>query len=205
MGQSPPSKNTAGFIHDLTDQELIDRFEEQCRPDIGRVKNKIDGFLGLDFYSDTGFIDATESLMEVVKRDHEYVVSKLGEEGHKIIIEVLRESIIKPALDKINTKDISDVSNVEVGNVLVRKIDYYGNQCCPFWSMGINDKNKPGKASCLGRGGVDYIITNKTTGEELFIPALILHLIEAHHFYEGNVLHRVDPEKLIRVLEIKTL
>lgn len=47
------------------------------------------------------------------------------------------------------------------------------------------------------------MILNRKTGESFTAPALIVHLIRAHHFFEGvESPYRVDPEKVIRTLEI---
>jgi len=76
------------YVSDLPESNIA-IYEERCRPDHGRVKNnRMMGF-GTDFYSDTGFIDDTESLSAVCAEDNETVIAALGEHGHEIIAKTL--------------------------------------------------------------------------------------------------------------------
>jgi len=51
-------------------------------------------------------------------------------------------------------------------------------------------------------GCMDYHVTN-SDGDELFFSELHIHLIKAHHFFEGHTKYRLDPEKCIKFLGIK--
>jgi hypothetical protein len=89
-------------------------------------------------------------------------------------------------------------------------INYLGNQGCPFWRRfaALDKMEKPilrydGSPkmnyvlhSC--RGGVDYEfwhISDPT--RRIKISSLSIVMIWNHHFYEGNVPHRVVPTELI--------
>jgi hypothetical protein len=106
---------------------------------------------------------------------------------------------------------------------------YYGYQHCPWtairrpWSMivpaeptevnilqGITHIGTvPGK-SLPCKDGVsyryadrDFLILDRSTGQYLKGPGLIVHLIREHHFFEGlGSPYRVDPEQAARVLRL---
>ncbi len=46
-------------------------------------------------------------------------------------------------------------------------------------------------------------VRNLKLGEELFFPSLITHSIREHRYYGGQKLHRVDPKRAVRILDIK--
>jgi hypothetical protein len=52
------------------------------------------------------------------------------------------------------------------------------------------------------RGSKDYTITNIKTGDSISFSELLIHLISVHHFFEGDVKHRLAPIEIIDVLEI---
>jgi len=52
-------------------------------------------------------------------------------------------------------------------------------------------------------GNFDFEITNRRIHESIRGPGLLIHLIRRHRFFEGiESPYRVDPEKLMRVLEV---
>ena len=53
--------------------------------------------------------------------------------------------------------------------------------------------------------GSDYTVENTNLKEKISFPGLILHLIREHHFFEGKgTRYRVDPEDVVRILEVDT-
>lgn len=93
------------------------------------------------------------------------------------------------------------------------QLTYAGNQACPFWRRVqaqdedgqplTNDYGLPIMADamhgCLG--GVDYEVWHTASPQRRFkFCALNSALIWHHHFYEGAVPHRVDPDKLLQFL-----
>ncbi|HSW77036.1 MAG TPA: hypothetical protein VLG50_08310 [Candidatus Saccharimonadales bacterium] len=74
---------------------------------------------------------------------------------------------------------------------LVTRIKYWGFQPCPFivFSDTINREDTG--------GGDDYWIYDLETGKTLQFNDLLIHLIGNHHFFEGNVYHRLDPNAII--------
>ncbi len=50
---------------------------------------------------------------------------------------------------------------------------------------------------------LDFVILNRKSGESIFVPGLIVHLIREHQFFEGKgTIYRVDPVQLVTVLEL---
>jgi hypothetical protein len=80
-----------------------------------------------------------------------------------------------------------------VSEFLDVNVDYCGIQLCPWRCVGCEG----------GSGG--FVIRNRRTGETIEGGDLIVHLIRKHHFFEGvESPYRVDPQKLVRVLEIES-
>lgn len=67
---------------------------------------------------------------------------------------------------------------------------YCGYQMCPW--------------GCGARSDFDFKVENERAGEVVKGPGLIVHLIREHHFFEGlRSPYRVDPFKLVKVLELR--
>ena len=166
-------------------------------------------------YSKGGFLGLNESLEVVIAQDeqtlenfgisHEQIAGTL----ETIIAAVHEQEKVLP-FDKFREKhtDFPDLYHPEKNPVFSKDnlpspqkgylvdcfqvfiLQYRGFQGCP-WD------------ECGEVGGFDFLILNRNTGESFTAPALIIHLIRAHHFYEGvDSPYRVDPEKVIRTLEI---
>jgi hypothetical protein len=79
-------------------------------------------------------------------------------------------------------------------HVWFSRISWCGYQACP-WDCKICQWSD-----------LDFRIENQRTGETLTGPGLIVHLIREHHFFEGlKSPYRVDPIKLVKVLELRNL
>ncbi len=50
---------------------------------------------------------------------------------------------------------------------------------------------------------MDCLLQNVNNGIRLFFPGLIIHLIRDHHFFEGSLKYRVEPEQIIKLLELE--
>lgn len=81
-------------------------------------------------------------------------------------------------------------------NLLVSCVGYMGAQVCPFrnQALGGNSGNY---------GSIDFTVKNTDLNESFSFNTLLPHMIKTHQFFEGSVSHRVDPETVIRVLNIK--
>ncbi|MEM1282485.1 MAG: hypothetical protein AAGG81_02915, partial [Chlamydiota bacterium] len=81
---------------------------------------------------------------------------------------------------------------------------YNCSQFCPF--SPVDDMNAspfaPVEGAC-GEGNFDVEIKNLSIGKSIKFGSLLPHLIGKHHFFEGNVEHRLDPVKVIETLELK--
>ena len=69
---------------------------------------------------------------------------------------------------------------------------YRGFQTCPW------ECHKEAKWS-----SIDFLVLNRTTGEGITGPGLIVHLIREHQFFEGEKTpYRVHPDRLAKVLAL---
>lgn len=80
----------------------------------------------------------------------------------------------------------------------ISKVSYNGAQTCPFQNKQL-DKRYHG----YEYGSTDFTFTDMITGESICFNTLLLHMIEAHHFFEGSVDHRLDPEAVISFLGLE--
>jgi len=74
---------------------------------------------------------------------------------------------------------------------------YLGAQECPFQNMDLDNKYHGSLY-----GSIDITVTNTILNETFSFNTLLIHMIEQHGFFEGSVPHRVDPEKVIRILNL---
>ena len=78
-----------------------------------------------------------------------------------------------------------------------------GTQPCPFGPAGRFNGLGNDVEPCATSGS-DWWIRNRRTGQEMRGPVLIVHLIEAHGFFEGpESPYRVDPHALASLLELR--
>lgn len=166
-------------------------------------------------YSQGGFLGLNESLEAVIAQD-EQTLAKLGFNHEKIantlerLIETVHEqekalpldkrierrtdfpNLYKPDTNPVFSKD--NLPGTDVGYLVecfqIFTLQYRGSQVCP-WD------------GCGEVGSFDFMILNRNTSASFTAPALIIHLIRVHHFFEGNDSpYRVDPEKVVRTLEM---
>jgi hypothetical protein len=166
-------------------------------------------------YSQGGFLGPNESLEVVIAQD-EQALARLGISHDQVantletIIENVHEqekalpwdqrserqtnfpSPRRPEANPLFSKNhLPDTSiGYLVGSLQVFIHQWRGFQNCPW--------------GCADVGSFDFMILNRKTGESFSAPALIIHLIRVHHFFEGvSSPYRVDPERVFRVLEIR--
>jgi hypothetical protein len=203
---------TVQELHKISD-ELFRKVENRMRP---------------KQYSKSGFLDKTESLKDVAERDETTLKAKgltydiIAERLSGFIKranQINNDNHIKRIQNKDKRKDKQlripknvpiiggHLSNFNItikepdNKYLVQKIQWNGWQCCPF-GPGEKDEKNDGLLNCKECSDKDFVIKNLTTDEYVSFPSLIIHLIRDHHFFEGNTEYRLDPEKVISVLNI---
>lgn len=142
--------------------------------------------------SQTGFLARGEHLAGVLAQDAA-TLAKLG-----VTAEQLAD-----ALDRlVEAAEHARPRRVVVdGRFEVEMRAYLGFQMCP-WSPD------PDHMQCEAGGGVqhgsvDWTIHNLATDQTMRGPGIIIHLMRAHHFFEGpGVPSRVDPQALARLLQL---
>jgi hypothetical protein len=184
----------------MTAADDIESLEREMRPG----KCSVGGFLG-----------PTESLARVIADDertlarlgipHELIADSIEQiwsaawkEMHSLPFEEMRKrstdfpTLHRPeSIPRFSSDRLPDPGlGCRIGEIRVFFVQYRGFQICPW--------------GCGAFGGADFMMLNRTTGESFCAPDLIIHLIRAHHFFEGRQSpYRVDPEKVIRTLEIR--
>ena len=168
-------------------------------------------------YSQGGFLGVAESLEEVIRQDEQTLkglgitFEKLAYELEKIIGETwekeykhnepreharasfewyqkARTQLFPPILSPENLPS-RDIGNLH-DKYQVFFMAFKGLQDCP-WDCQLDNT----------WSSFDFLLLNHQSGEYLFAPGLIVHLIGEHHFFEGNTSpYRVEPSKLARVL-----
>jgi hypothetical protein len=84
-----------------------------------------------------------------------------------------------------------------------------GGKQCPFNSLTEDMDGKimeDPESTCpfvLGIGNIRFQIDNRWIGEEIVLSDFTLHIIEAHHFFNGQASeYRLDPLRAARVLSL---
>jgi hypothetical protein len=168
-------------------------------------------------YSEGGFLGKTESLERVLKKDEQVLkefgiaFERLASELKKIIrhtweteykhdnprehalasFEWYQKACAKsfPAILDPENLPSRDIGNLH-GDYQVFFMAFRGLQNCP-WDCQLDNT----------WSSFDFLLLNRQSGEYIFAPGLIVHLIQEHHFFEGNESpYRVEPCKLAHVL-----
>jgi len=169
-------------------------------------------------YSGVGFLGAGESLAAVLRQD-ELTLQRLG-----LTCEQLAAALEKILLAVLEQRDILLKSNYQE----YRQREYTGidwrhqpapvfcreNMPDPAIGYLVNGKYQVffiqtrGLQECPWDcpwentwSSIDFLLLNLGTGEYITAPGLIVHLIRAHQFFEGEGSpYRVEPRELARVL-----
>jgi hypothetical protein len=80
---------------------------------------------------------------------------------------------------------------------------WHGSQFCPFPSPpGYKHRESSWTKDCPVGSSIDCAVYNLEQKDYVCFSGLHSHLIKDHHFFEGHTAYRVQPDRLIRVLEI---
>lgn len=168
--------------------------------------------------SETGFLNAHERLLDVIRRD-EAACQKLGvsldqvaDRLESIVVEAYRLADLSSrahpsSIDVLMAGDEAGIVVDDRFRVTGRHL--LGRQGCPFEDEASQRCKEARYASA------DFTIENLRYGERstlrhveslfrrplLEFPGLAIHLIRDHHFFEGSVRYRLAPRRAIAVLE----
>jgi hypothetical protein len=130
-------------------------------------------------------------------------ISKLHEENLKTISNDILNMRCNGGYDYYNHKVRFSNPIIIENRYIVTCISYWGYQTCPFIGGIYNKEEFTHVRDELG-GGDDYWLYDLITGKTLQFNDLLIHLIESHGFFEGNVFHRLDPKDVINFFELKS-
>jgi hypothetical protein len=202
----------------LKDFVVLRRKSFQLLATESRLKETLEDKMRPGAYSAVGFLGITESLEKVLKQDEQTLkelgitFEKLAFELEKIVgeaweierkcnksrelaissfewVQKARLQLFPPILlvpDNLPDRDIGNIYN----EYQVFFTAFRGIQECP-WDCQLENT----------WSSFDFLLINRKSGEYLFAPGLIIHLIREHHFFEGKESpYRVEPFRLARVL-----
>lgn len=182
-------------LHGLS-QESIKMIEQQMRP---------------GWSSEVGFLAPNDSLQEIIQRDLQVLEEnnitgkQIGDRIETILGKARRHAtLFYTGRSKLTREHIEGFTfnrgiGIPVENrYLLKATHCRGLQNCPFGTSKneCEDEHRYGFMDCS--------LTNMKTGEEIDFPGLLVHLAREHSFFEGNTKYRVDPQKLIDVLELQS-
>ena len=175
-------------------------------------------------FSRQGFLGSTESLETVIAQDnqtlkaigisHEQiataianVLQRVQDQRHELLMGNYPEYDKREGESRIpnlyNSESVphftmDSLPDTDVGYLVGSRFQvfiaqYRGLQECP-WGCGYDSW-----------ASFDFLILNRPSGMYVTGPGLIVHLIRDHHFFEGfESPYRVDPAKVVQVLEISS-
>jgi hypothetical protein len=165
-------------------------------------------------YSQKGFLGRTESLEAVVAQDEqtlhvlgvsheqiaaalERVLQSVDDQSDQLYSEGKHDEVFKREEGPFPHIRAGHLPNPDVGYLVGGNLQVFverwrGFQNCP-WQC----------AEPIRWAYLDFLLLNRESGKCLTGPGMIVHLIRAHHFFEGRKSpYRVDPEEAIQVLEL---
>jgi hypothetical protein len=168
-------------------------------------------------FSCTGFLVEGEKLDDIIEKD-EKTLKKLGITYDQIAdrLEAIQSKyysllkLIHDETDCIKKGTLKKEDAIYInrenkkGDLLVEKnlvvsvLGYMGAQTCPFKNNEL-DSGYNG----YSYGSSDITVTNTDLNKTFTYGTLLPHMIKAHHFFEGSVPYRVDPETVIAILGIE--
>ncbi|MBI2138996.1 hypothetical protein HYU13_05370 [Candidatus Woesearchaeota archaeon] len=174
------------FIEDLTEPQ-IEEIEKRMRPG---------SFLS------SGFIGPSQTLREVIKADAQ-VLDQYGI-TYEQIADRLSFFMKLAFLEESNGASRLYCEGVPVdGHFKVFLHRSLGSISCPFFYSLVRDEKGFGREYTCWAGSCSFTVKNEQDQTEISFPSLIPHLVRDHHFFEGDVPGRLNPEDAIKVLEIK--
>jgi hypothetical protein len=185
------------FIETLTPEE-ISIIEKRLKP-----QNE---------YSNADYLCGTQSLRKVIEQDARTLKKKRI--THAQIGDML-ESLVNGALIQLKAAD-ADASAYAEGILVQGKFKVscdlrLGIEYCSFFYKEIpirekikgRWKNRGYNVISCGIASSYFTILNEKQGTKINFYQLMPHLIRDHHFFGGSgAMHRLSPEKAIRVLEL---
>ncbi len=188
----------------------------QALDDLGDRFGKLPFDPGYEIYGQSrlGFLDDDQSLREIIEKDrltlekYQIEPKQIADRLETIVCKALRTLDLSFRGHVALTEEIRNLYVGGKGGVLIEDKFLFsasqarGHQPCPFIDKEIN--------SCdiilhkyYYYGFMDCLLQNVNNGIRLFFPGLIIHLIRDHHFFEGSLKYRVEPEQVIKLLELE--
>jgi hypothetical protein len=132
--------------------------------------------------SSGGFLDRSQSLVDVLAADNEYVLAQGL--SHQELAKHLKYAMA------IRNRGFGHEFEYNGSTFKIAAVTWRGWQDSPF---------RDGTTA-----STDYLLTNMKTGRGIAFSGLVPEMIERYGFYEGNCRYRVDPAEVLKVFELET-
>lgn len=177
--------------------------------------------------SAAGFLNFTENLLDVYNADMATLTTLAGgisceQIGKCLLNYAIRASQMESDFPISKLKDelgekkgygLSGSNLLTFGtgtkineDLVVFSCGWHGSQFCPFPCPPSLGDYKHSESSwtqhCPEGSSREYLVYNLAQKDYVIFSGLHSHLIKDHHFFEGHTSFRVDPERLIKVLNI---
>ena len=147
-------------------------------------------------FSTSGFLGSDEKLLDVIDKDEKYITSQ-GFTFEQIAN--FLETILNEYRQKYNDPDEQAIILWQGQEYKIQTITWMGAQQCPFQNHELDSQYHG-----YSYGSQDVNIHCIETDEKISFNTLLIHMIRQHHFFEGyKCSHRLDPEKLIKMFNLK--
>jgi hypothetical protein len=161
-------------------------------------------------FSMEGFLDHTQNLASVIAKDSATIQKlgithkQIGDRLESLMGKANRQLQLKRRLPDENDSEVEE-EQVTVEEVfLITVVGWMGIQQCPFFYEKVKDEESIGtRVYSCGNTSQDFTIFNKRNNQGISFSGLMAHLVRDHHFFEGNTSYRLNPERVIQVLELE--
>lgn len=175
----------------INEDKLLVEEIHRVKPEDTLIVQKIEKVMQPRASSTAGFLVPGENLYTIYKTDHD-TLERLG---------VTYDQIATKLEEVMNACKDNPLEETILGNLIFTPTHYMGWQDCPFGCT--EELREIHKDEANTTASSDYLVVNADTKESIFFSELHPHLIRDHHFFEGHTKYRLDPERCIRVLNIK--
>jgi len=141
-------------------------------------------------YSKAGFLAEDEKLLTVIEQDRQTI--QYFDITYEQIADILKYIEIKYRKSGLKTALIDEKYQVS-------SFCPANPQECPFQNQELDDYYHG-----HDYGNINLTVKNVTTGKTIIFGNLLVHLIRAHHFFEGpKSPYRLDPVDVIELFDLK--
>ncbi len=147
-------------------------------------------------YSDLGFLQPGERLLDVLESDKKYL-EQTGITPKQIADRL--ETIVGKYRRMVSIDSEPKNEYLVEDQYMVGSIMYMGAQECPFQNQGLDSQYHG-----YQYGSSDITILDTKTGKKIIFNTLLIHMARAHQFFESpHCQHRLEPSDVIVMFNLQ--